>query len=59
MWLKDATLWIDERNALAVEHEARLQLGRGQVIVDLAQPANVIESRHADRGVGVLISHLR
>jgi hypothetical protein len=31
---EDAALRIDERDALTVKHEARLQLGRGQVIVD-------------------------
>ena len=54
--LEDAALRIDERDALAVEHEARLQLGRGQVIVDLAQPSHMLESRRCAsecRGVSV------
>jgi hypothetical protein len=45
--LKDAALRIDERDTLAIEDEARLQLGRGQVIVHLAQPSHLLESRHA------------
>ena len=55
--LEDAALRIDERNALALEDEAGLQLGRGQVIVDLAQPSHMLESRHAHQGVAVIDRH--
>ena len=33
---EDAALRIDQRDSLALEYEARLQLSRGQVIVDFA-----------------------
>ena len=55
--LEDAALRIDERDALALEHKARLQFGRGQVIVDLVQPSHMLESRHAHQGVGVVSGH--
>ena len=51
--LEDAALRIDERDALAVEDEARLQLGRGQVIVDFAQPSDMLERRHAHESVAI------
>jgi hypothetical protein len=34
--LEDATLRIDERDAFAFENDTRLQLRRGQVIVDVS-----------------------
>ena len=57
--LEDAALRIDERDALALEDEARLQFGRGQVIVDFAQPSHMLESRHAHQGVRVVSGHRR
>jgi len=34
--LENAAPRVDERDAIALEHEAGLQLGCGQMIVDLA-----------------------
>ena len=42
-----AALRIDERDAFAVEDEARFQLRRSQMIVHLAQPSNVLEAELA------------
>jgi hypothetical protein len=47
------TLRIDERDALALENKTRLQLSRGQVIVHLAQPSHMLESRHANEHVAI------
>jgi hypothetical protein len=55
--LEYAALRIDERDALAVENEARLQLFRGQVIVNLAQPSHMLEGRHSHKGVPTRFIH--
>ena len=47
-------LRVDERDALTFEDEAGLQFGRGQVIVDFAEPSHMLESRHAHQGVEVV-----
>ena len=57
--LEDATLRVNEGNALAPEYEAGLQLGRGQVIMDLVQPSHILESRHAHQGVAVVSGYRR
>ena len=55
--LEDAALRIDERDALAVKDKARLQLGRGEMIVNLAQPSDMLEGRHSRMSVLVKIGH--
>jgi len=45
--LEDAALPIDQRDAFALENEARVQLARGQVIANFAQPSHMLEGRHA------------
>ena len=57
--LEDAALRIDERDALALEDKARLQFGRSQMIVHLAQPSDMLESRHAYERVMIGINHMR
>ena len=57
--LEDAALGIDERNAFSLKYEARLEFIRGQVIVDFTEPSHMLESRHAHRGVEVVIGHRR
>ncbi len=55
--LKDSALWIDERDAFAIEDEARFKVGRRQMIVYLAQPSNVLESRHSHERVPIRFIH--
>jgi len=57
--LEDAALRVDERDALTLEDETGLQFGRGQVIVDFAEPSHMLESRHAHRSVGAVSGHRR
>ena len=57
--LEDAALRIDEREAFAFEDEARLQLGRRQMIVHLAKSSDVLKSRHAHEPVTIRIIHAR
>jgi hypothetical protein len=54
--LEDTALWIDERDALAVEHEARLRLSGGQEIMGIDEPPHVLESRQAQCRVMVAVS---
>jgi len=44
--------------ALAIEYETRLQLGRGQVIVNFAQPSDMFESRHAHGRITISFIHV-
>ena len=55
--LEDPALRIDQRDALVVKHEARLKLGRGQAIVDFAEPTDVPESGHAHESVTIEFIH--
>jgi hypothetical protein len=50
-------LRFDERYALALKEESGPQLGRRQVIVDLGEPPNMIESCRAHKAVSVHIGH--
>ncbi len=55
--LENPALRIDKRDALVVEREAGLQLGRGQAIVDFAEPADVLEGGHAHESVAIWFIH--
>jgi hypothetical protein len=58
----DTIVWLNlpnERDTLAVEDEARLQLARRKMVVHFVEPANVLKRRHADEGVVIPFIHRR
>jgi hypothetical protein len=59
VWLEYAPLLVDERDALPVEREAGPQLFRGQVIVHLAQPSDMLEGGHANQRIAIRLIHLQ
>jgi hypothetical protein len=48
---------FNERDALATVDKARPQLVRRQVIMNLAQPSDMLESRHAHERVTISFNH--
>ena len=48
-----------ELTPLSPEYKTRLLLGRGQMIVDFAEPSHMIESRHAYQDFRVISGHRR
>jgi hypothetical protein len=51
--LENAALRIDQRDPLAVKDKTRSQVRRGQVIVHLAEPSNLLERRHAHKNITI------
>jgi len=44
-------------DALALEYEARMQLGDSQMIVSLTEPADMLEGRHSHERVTIRVIH--
>jgi hypothetical protein len=55
--LEDASLRVDDGDALAVKDEAGLQLVRRQVGVNFDEPSDVLEGSHADECVAIDFIH--
>ena len=55
--LEYAPLWIDERDSLALEVEPWQQVSGSKMIVNLAQPPDVLEGCHAHQLIAIRFIH--
>ncbi|MEQ9567712.1 MAG: hypothetical protein RLN85_18220, partial [Pseudomonadales bacterium] len=51
---EDAPLWVDERDALALELKAGTEMFCCQLAMDFSEPPDLLESGHSQQTVGVI-----